>query len=463
MIGIIFSILMVSMAFANSGPIFWQGFPSSEIMAIDENSPIAINGEDLIFDFSQNMESGFTITGEVTASYHMVNPTNEIQNVQMAFPFVGSLDNLSRDNTVITVDNTLLPYDIYIGNIVDSRGNPSQDEVKPDFDFEKIIASISNDTYNAKNFDYTEKGKLYNIKVCPTTDQRVNFAVDFNFNQEKTKVITKGINRYERNDEKTRIAAWCNKPENLEIFVLGKDIDFKFNGYADGDLEEKTDLFTAQVSTQEMEINQYLMDYVSKESQGEFKNLFSSTQLYNLYASSLDKDLSQNMGYAWIQEILGQEYSPRILTLVYTVQFPPQSEKNVSVSYEASGTMDNTQTADPLYSFDYILNPAKNWKDFQNLNIEVITSKQIPYIVEGSIEFKNPENNRYTATLSELPKEDLSFTLYNNESIGVLDKIEGKLWNHFRSFTPIIVGLIVLSIIIVALFIFKKIKKKHYR
>ena len=444
-IALVFS--FVTAVFANSGPVFWQGYPSSDIMLIEDSSTISVENENLVFDFSDSDNSSHTISGKVTATYEMFNPTNELQSVHMAFPFVGRLDNLKPDDIVITSDDNVLTYDMYIGNVVNSYGNPLQEDKEANFDFANIVSTITDNLYTAKHFTENEKGKLYIIEVKPTTDQRINFAVDFNFDYEKTKVLTKGFNRYERDDVKTKIAAWCYEPEILEIYVLGEDIDLEINAYIDGELKEKTDLFTHRISTREVEVRPYLMEYIKNNTNGKISGMISDNQLYNLYAKSLDEYFIKNMGFSSEHDIMAQENYERILTLIYYVEFPQNSSKEVSVSYRTSGTMDKTETVKPLYSFDYILNPAKNWSDFKNLNIKIITPEEAPYIVKSNIELSKGENKVYTATLTDLPEDDLSFTLYIDEKITLLDKVGGNLQRSFGYFTPLVIGAIALLII----------------
>jgi hypothetical protein len=457
-VSILFAVVMLSSfttVFANSGPVFWQGYPSSDVMSIKDNSPICVENENLVFDFSNSNNSSYTIDGKVTATYEMVNPTNKFQSVQMAFPFVGRLDSLSPDDIVITDDDRVLSYDIYIGNKVRQRLKAHN---KESFAFSSIISSITDNLYTAKHFTQNQKGKLYTIHVKPTTEQRINFSVDFNFNSEKTKVLTNGFNRYERNDEKTRIAAWCYEPEILEIFVLGEEVDLKINAYTDGELSKKTDLFTYQISTQEVEVRPYLMEYVINNTNGKNNGFISDIQLYNLYAKALDQSFAYNGGYSSEYDLIEQENQERLLTLVYTVEFPENSKKEVSVSYRTSGTMDKTETVNPLYSFDYILNPAENWNDFKNLNIRIITPQKAPYVVKSNIKLAQEENKVYTATLAELPENDLSFTLYQEKKITLLDKAEGNLHNSFGYFTPFVIGAIGFLIIgiIVVMVVFKR-------
>jgi hypothetical protein len=462
-IALIFLVFSCASAFANSGPVFWQGYPSSEIMSIENDSPIEVKKENLVFDFSDDDGSGFAVDGKVTATYEMVNATDEPQSVQMAFPFVGTLNNILPNDITITADDSAVPYDMYIGDAVDSHGTSSGDN-KVSFDFNHIVNTIKVEPYKAKNFSQNEKGKLYIINVKPTTDQEINFAVDFNFDSKKTKVFTHGFNQYECDDKKTRIAAWCYRPESLEIYVLGEDIDFNINAYTDGDISKETDLFQHQISTQEVELEPYLMEYIKKNTNIKNMEMFSETQLYNVYAKALDTYFTS--GFSSENDLLDHETHQRILTLVYNVEFAPNSQRKVSVSYNTSGTMDRTQTIEPLYSFDYILNPARNWSDFKNLNIEIIPPQRAPHIVESNIEFTRGQDNTYTASLAQLPEDDLSFTLYAHEKITLLDKVQGSLnrgLGYPMYLAPPLIGALIFIVlgIIIVMVVFKR-KKNDY-
>ncbi|AKL95137.1 hypothetical protein CACET_c16880 [Clostridium aceticum] len=461
LISIVFAAIMFStpaIVFANAGPVFWQGHPSSTILSIEENSPIRVEKEDLVFDFSDDDHSFHTISGKVTATYEMFNPTNELQSVQMAFPFIGTLDSFVGEEIVITEDENVLEYDVYIGDVVNSYRDPLQVDKRTNFDFKSIVGTVTKNPYKAKHFTETEKGKRYIIDVKPTTDQRINFVIDFNFDHKKTKVLTNGFNRYERSGEKTKIAVWCYEPETLEVFVLGEDIDLKISAYTDGEFKEKTNFFTYEILTQEIELKQYLISYITSHINSKNIEMISDNQIYNLYAKSFDEYLTQNMGYVSEHDLLAQQHDQRMLTLVYTVEFPQNGRKTVGVSYRTSGTMDKTKTVKPLHTFEYILNPAANWKDFKNLNIKIITPEEAPYVVKSNIEWLNQENKLYTATLSSLPEEDLFFTLYAEEKITLLDKVGGNLQKRFGYLTPIVLGLVGLLMMgaVVMVILYKK-------
>lgn len=450
-----------SLVFANSAPTYWQGYPSSDIMTIDKNSPIEVKSENLIFDFSEGDNDSYSVQANVTAEYEMTNPTNEIHLVQMAFPFVERLNNINYDDIKIIADGKELPYEVYLGESVDRSIKEFEENKRASFDFEKIVNTISNDAYKAKSFTADKIGKLYSFEIKPTTDEGIDFTVDFSYDYEKTNILIKNFNSFSRDDGKVRIASGCYEPQTAEIYVLGDDIDFNIKGYTIGSVKEETNSFTYEITEKEVDVKTYLLDYIKNYYGANYKHI-SDIQLYNLYAKELDKYFVNNLGFCSDHDIFAESYNERIITLVYTVEFLPNSDKMVSVSYKTNGTMDKRNTVKPMYLFDYILNPAENWNSFNNLNIKIITPQEAPYIIDSSIDLKKEEGNIYTAAFENLPEDDLSFILYPNEKVTLLDKIEGRVNRSFGYFTPIVIGIAGIFILIAVILIVNKIKRKRY-
>jgi len=451
-----------TIALANAGPSYWQGYPSSDILLVQEGCPIEVESETLVFDLTDSENFAHTLGGKVTATYKMANPTPEHQRVQMAFPIVSSVRDVSPKDLLIASERAEIPYELYFGDVADNRGSRQN---SMSFDFADILRTVSNDIYPSKNFKAHETGKLYRIAVRPTTEQPINFAIELSFDQEKTKVINKGFNRYEWGEKRARIAARCYNPEVLEIYVLGEDIDFDFQVYSDGELKQKTDLYKCDITVELMELKSYLMDFLEDEIPTDIPGV-SDIQWYNLYAKTLDQYLSQNLGFVALEDVLSASHQQRIITLIYELDFPPESERELKVSYITTGTMDKTQTHSPLYTFHYLLNPAKNWKSFKDLSIKIITPEEAPYIIESSIALEKKGENLYTAFLKDLPLEDLSFTLYYQEKITWKDKIQAKVYElRYLLYFVTFGGKAVIIAIIIGI-IFKIIKSstifKHY-
>ena len=448
-LGVTLLFFITATAFANSGPITHSEFPSSDVISIDHNTPITVIKEDLLFDFSESKHIGITLNGQVTAAYEMSNPTEETHTVQMAFPLVGELNNISEKAPFITVDESEIIYDIYIGSSVKSYPDITAEEKRNFFDFNEIVNTISTNPYIADNFSEYETGKLYTIQVNPTSDDRINFIVDFTIDYENTKILTKGFNGYNRKDNKIRLSSWVYKPEVIELFVLGNDIEFEVTAFSDGELKKKTANYTYQTSSQESQLKPYLLDFITNISMVEHHPRISDNQLYNMYAKALDYSFTTNLGYCSDHDLYYLEHTNHIFTLVYSVDFPPHSTRQVSVHYNTSGSMDKRNTKHRRYTFDYILNPAKNWSDFKNLHIKILAPPGIPYVVNSNIELTKDDDLIYTAKLENLPMDDFTFTLYQEETVTIIDRVKAN-----NNTTPLILFIILLTIGIIIKLVF---------
>lgn len=456
-------------AYANSAPIYMPDYPSIGIFTVDENTPIQVLKENLLFDFTEEDDNTYSPKAKVSAAYEMQNSSNEDISVHMAFPFIEKFSEFSPDDIIITADNEIISYDVYLGDVIKNSGNSFQDPENTDLNIEQIIKSITDKKYMANNFKENETGKLYRFNVS-SVDDKMNFAVSFDFNHEKTKIILNGFNRFERKDEDSiRIASSVGEEETMEIYVLGEDVNFDIKGYTSGNLEEETDKFEYEKTTEEIDVETYLKnyaDYYLNKYIDSYENITSGSiseiQLYNLYAESLDEYLDKNLGVCTEEDIMSQTWSSRIITLVYSVDFPQNSKKEIGVSYKTKGTMDRRETVEPQFIYDYILNSASNWKNFNNLNIKIITPTEAPYIINSSIELNKEDNNVYTAYSEELPEEDFFFTLYSREKITLLDRIEGYFNRTFGYFTHIVIGFVFLIIIIVIFVVVKNKTAKRY-
>ena len=144
------------------------------------------------------------------------------------------------------------------------------------------------------------------------------------------------------------------------------------------------------------------------------------------------------------------------------MEFSPLETKEVSVKSYSSSTMDKTKTSDPIYTVDYILNPAGHWRGFKDLYMKIIPPEHAPHIIKSSVDFTKKDNN-YIAILPELPNEDLTFTFYGKEKIILIDKIKGNFDRVFGYVLFIIVYggpiLIIGSILII---LYNKKRKPHF-
>ena len=453
---LILLITTTSIVYANSGPTYWRGYPSLEVLSIDKNSPIEIENEKLIFDFSKEEyinKGDYSLSGLVTAIYKMKNPTNNQEKVQMAFPFISSLDHFKPEEIAIKSDGNNIPFQIYIGKDIKLKNRKNVETEENILDFNKILSSINKEVYSPSYYNLDDIGTLYKYDVRAIGEE-VKIAIDYTIDYEKTKVISKGFNGGSIKDNTERIMSWVSDKEILEVFVLGEDIELGINAYIDGEMTQETDNYSYELTTEKVSIRDYLNKEVEAyKEQFVYNDYLAENQIFNLCAMTLDELIEKDVLNLWIDELFLIGGLDRIFVLLYEIEFLPESSKDISVSYLTRGTMDSVETKKPLYSFEYLLNPASNWANFKDLSIEIKPPTEHPYILDSSLELVRSEDGTYTGEFESLPNEDFSFTLFSKEQITFMDKMERKLYYYL----PIILPFIVASIVG---FIFKAIYKR---
>jgi len=453
---LILLITTTPIVYANSGPTYWRGYPSLEVLSIDKNSPIEIENEKLIFDFSKEEyinKGDYSLSGLVTAIYKMKSPINNKEKVQMAFPFISSLDHFKPEEIAIKSDGNNIPFQIYIGKDIKLKNRKNVETEENILDFNKILSSINKEVYSPSYYNLDDIGTLYKYDVRAIGEE-VKIAIDYTIDYEKTKVISKGFNGGSIKDNTERIMSWVSDKEILEVFVLGEDIELGINAYIDGEMTQETDNYSYELTTEKVSIRDYLNKEVEAyKEQFVYNDYLAENQIFNLCAMTLDELIEKDVLNLWIDELFSISSLDRIFVLLYEIEFLPESSKDISVSYLTRGTMDSVETKKPLYSFEYLLNPASNWANFKDLSIEIKPPTEHPYILDSSLELVRSEDGTYTGEFESLPNEDFSFTLFSKEQITFMDKMERKLYYYL----PIILPFIVASIVG---FIFKAIYKR---
>lgn len=452
----IFTIILIlltsfwNLAYANSGPTYWRGYPSLELLSVEENNPIVVEKEDLIFDFSREeyLEHGsYSISGLVTAAYRMSNNTLEDKSVHMAFPIISSIREFNPEDVAIEMNGESIPFKVYIGDEVRKFKNMESMEEYNGLDFETIVQSINKGIYTPRHYDLNEIGTLYTYDVSVAPKDRVYFSIDYTYDTEKTKIIDKGFNRYEMDEGKTRISTLIQDDETLEIYVIGEDVDFNISGFLDSELLEETQDYTYEVKRENISIEDYLKrsieDYKASDRYGGY---LTDNQLCSLVYEELDDAIERNVVNISMDGFYYFDEMDRIILLGYEVDFPRESKRDISVSYISKGAMSMMETYEPLYTFEYLLNPAKRWSSFSNLNVEIRPPKSNPYIVDSSIALHRDMEGNYIGNFESLPDRDLYFVLYFKDKVTFGDRAKRKAKDY--SFLIPVAASIVSSIIL---------------
>lgn len=459
MIGLLLFIMLLfaaTPALANSGPVFWEGFPGAETMAVDKDCPISVTNEQLTFDLSEGTQNSYAVHGQVTARYEMRNPTEDTIEAAMAFPFIGSLRDLLPGQVSITAGDAALPWTLYLGDTVDASrfaaGEPRSTDT--DISFETIVSAIEGGSYQPQHFSADEEGTLYTFAVTPTGGEEIRMQVEYAYTMGDTRSVFSGFHGVSWWDSgRVQLSAWCGENREalpLELFVLGEDVEFSVTGYTDGEMQQQTQAFTYTVDKKTISVQDYLTqkarEYAQQIAPGGtgLTDTWGET-LYDAGARELDKVFADYDVYD-TTELFSALTAERMLVLVYTVDFPANETIPVCVRYPVTGTMDKTDTSSPVHSFTYLFEPARYWSGFENLDITVRTPAEAPYIVSSSMAFAQDGERQYIAHSDKLPQAPLTFSIYENQTITALDRAVGAMEYSFGYFLPVVVGAAVLLI-----------------
>lgn len=449
--------LQTTVVFANSAPTYWEGYPYSEVLLVDDSSPISIINETLLFDFSAKVKDrhSFTPSASVTAAYTMKNTSPSDRSVQMAFSLVSSLSEFSVKDLTIESDGKPVAYQIY----------PAMDEVEQGYDSDQEFRyggfNISTAELELQGIDLNQKAQLIRYRVKPVTGKDLRFEVSFKVDPQKTRLIGKNFNMASYTEGKgASIGAgiFGEQEQMMEILVLGEPGTLKTEVLTqDG---KKADLSDFRLESEEMSVapREYLMDHIRRQLDSDIGNAIDDTQLLNLYLNRIFYD-GLVAGYSLMDEVLSTSHADRIITLLYTVDFPADAEKTVRVGYVTGGTMDRRETSMPKYLYTYLLSPAKHWQSFGKLELEIRTPRDAPYLIESTLPLELQGEQRYTAVLDGLPEQELQFTLYSKEQVSTLDKVQKSL--DGLQYLPMLIWIIwpILLAVFLVMLILRQVKK----
>ncbi|MBP1919265.1 hypothetical protein [Youngiibacter multivorans] len=412
-----------SKVLANSAPVYWEGYPSSVIMSVDKETDISVDSEKLLFDLSEGLKGGYSPLCRITAAYSM--SAGEDTTSTMAFPYIGSLQSLYEGEVRITADGEEVPFSLFFGEPAEGYGTFSDSEKRDPLTFSNIIQAVSKTDYEPVSFNADEKATLVSIDVKKTGSSSLMISVPMDLQGKDTDIIALDFNGYSREGDRMELKSWVDSTDKIEFLVIGDRFDVAVEGYVDATEKEKNDGFTYEISEDEVNIRDFLLN------EGERllgRNITDdSTQYWNVLAREVDKAIQNNDGFASIDDLTSALYTDRYILFIYSVDFMKETSREVSVSYLSSGTMDRRETSTPKYTFSYLLSPASLWDGFKDLDIEIRTSETEPYLLESTLEFESTAARNYKSSFETLPDKDLVFTVYKSEKITLSDRFNGWL------------------------------------
>ncbi len=449
-------------ASANSAQTWWKGTDASGVIVTDKESPVTVKNEVLTFNIDSFPENYYRSAEEmkaysasVTAQYTFYNPSDYDVTARLLFPFGEKPMYFyeyydQKKDEYINFDDTE-KYEITLnGEPVEKKLRYTLNNGK--FDTKTDTAKII-DEFTEDSFYYPEMPvKRYTFIVSDVDTETFHAATvgfDIKTDTEDTRyyfVNQSGLHTLK--DGKARVSTWVKNEDKITVYVLGNtEKDFpEWTFYEDGGVEDREKINGKITVTDEYEMTfrEFAFSEYNEESG------IPETDWYNAVVENLNavKAMSGAENALKIEKDLLRWYE-------YEITVPAKTEVINTVSAPIYPEID-TNYNPAVYDYTYLLSPAKTWKSFGKLDININT----PHYVVSSENFSFSEKeNGYGLSLEGLPENELIFRMSTAQ-------FPEKPTKHITDYLPfeiiimfsVISGVIIL--IVIAVLIIKRKKRK---
>lgn len=396
--------LIPETVFANSNIRYYEGKTASGVVSLGEN-PLIVTHESLSFDVQDfpdlYVEFKDDYHAEYTAEYTISNPTDLTVKVGLAFP-VGVLPNYVSDSYRKNV------YGKKETNRLLLNGEPVEYQMRYSYDryhslsYEETLKNLS-DTYIEDGFftkDLPVTRLTYSLSSVPGRNNPVqNFAFRLPVNASCQYLFPYVNSVGEEREGYREIRVGGEGKTSLSFCLLGT-----LNEYPTCDALGKDDELIETISpeAETTDLSHLLLEDASAYPE------MSEVDLYNIRILSLMEQRNHQE-----PALLGDGFSFDVnlhsyLWYQYELEIKPHATVVHSVTAPLFPDIDASYTM-PVYSYEYLLSPAKGWGDFEGLDISVQSSR---YLLSSSLgEFEKGEDGIYRMHFDQLPQQELTFEL----------------------------------------------------
>ncbi|MBQ7759000.1 hypothetical protein [Anaerotignum sp.] len=413
-------LLTPTTAFANSAQTYFRGIAPSGAMITGEQSPIIVQHEQLTFDIQEfpldyYREEGayLAYSGKVTAEYTFHNPADYDVTAKLAFPFGQTPDygysfHPHTDKQVFAADAK--KYDVLVdGKPVESTVRHTLFYRGDEFELEKDLPNLHDGYMEDPFWNFDTPVTKYTWEISGIAEEfdaaRLGFWWDGDATERKLMLMNQSGGN--NSEDKIAVTRWVENGDTIEVYVFGKPLEgelewFSENGAEDTPFDYELTLVGEETATYE--------EFVFADWED------NSTVLRHDWYNAVTQNLKK---CEWDFGILG--------SFEYTGRFPVENLLRwyeYEITVPAGGTIVNTVTAPmypdanvryepPIYTYHYLLSPAKTWAEFGTLDIVVHTPN---HMLETNLQSFEKNENGYQSSYDGLPDGELTFTLSEDAS-----------------------------------------------
>lgn len=402
--------------YGNSGPPEMTYVGGTEMLIIDEDTSISVEKEHLLFQMPSPEDNSYADRYRATASYTMVNESEEAQNVKMVFPYPTMLSYYNEEDVRVTVDGEPIPFQVFIGKKDQTENYPPGEPLQ--FDFQDALSVISTGAYESTTLNKATEGTHY---IIGPLDGVVEGGRDLLLTtyvwpmEDGVKTIALGNHDGGDTRKGYRLDGYTALDERLHLFVYGGSVSLEYDVYKDYTKEESLSVEVLLVEEETMTYGDFYEAHLSKQAlagtyMGKSLNHISDEEVYNYVTSNIDRSDSVVLMTGSEDGLLSTIDHRRFLSIYYEVAFEAGDKREVTVSYNGVPSYRRVDGMES-YTIDYLLSPAKYWKSFGDLTIELELGQTMDRLEESNVGFQQTGKGHYVFTQEGLPAEELKIII----------------------------------------------------
>lgn len=402
---------------ANSGPMTWEGSVGTGSLVVKENSPIVAEKEVLTFDIRQfpaeyySTESALQeyYGATVTAEYTFRNPTDADVTATLLFPYGLMPDyvNVYAEEHAGAMEFVESLCGVWAdGEPLEVLRRASLHGPGEDFDIseaERLHGSFMDHEFYRPDMTVTKY--LYEVSgVDHETYGAADWGAELRSDPALRKILIRDADGWGTMEDHVLVHGGVDRrteTDKFAVHVIGEPFEAQpeWVVYENGACEKVIDGTVELIHTETMT----LLELSTELWQDRYG--ISVTDWYN----------------AFIQDLSRREFSQGCIEpdVISRVDLASMYWYQYELTIPAGETVVNTVTAplypdihkgwDPaIYTYQYLLSPAKGWADFGSLDIVVKTPY---YMTQCNLDGFEKTAEGYTLHLEGLPDKELEFVL----------------------------------------------------
>lgn len=412
------STVFIQSTHANSAQRHWSGTDSTGALVKDKNCPLVVDKELLTFDvrefpknYYNSTEEFLAYTGKVTAEYTFRNPADYTVTATLVFPF-GNLPHYgeyiydSPTDKHIAVSDTE-KYGVKVnGKLIKATVRHTLKNIGTPFSLDEDMPKLT-DGYISDGFfrpDLPVWVQQYSVEGIGAENQAATAAFVLREDSSKTRVLWEEKSGIATLKDGIRMSGWTKTGDTLTVYIFGeppKD-GIAWSLYENGACKKKIDGTITLKCSEQMTF----WDFVFREYDN--NSGISESDWYNAQVAFLN-DGSKDWMYGGIYT---EKSSFSLMRWYeYTLTLEPGQTLINTVTAPLYPAIDAGYTPS-IYTYTYLLSPAKTWAQFGDLKIVVNTPY---YMTENNQDSFSGTEKGYELTMPGLPEKELTFTLSEAE------------------------------------------------